>query len=105
MLITKERTYTWPMVTSVGAMLVGVVEASNEEWRTMENPVDSLVLSVVTFSSHPRRHLDPRPVVYPRECHVILNYICTADLFFNVDHNDEHRRTYPSCHASAVKAY
>lgn len=39
----RTWTYTWPIVTSAGRMLVGVVDASNEEWRAMMSPV------VVTF--------------------------------------------------------
>lgn len=31
----KKWTYTWPMVTSAGEMLVGVVDVSNGEWRAM----------------------------------------------------------------------
>lgn len=50
-------------------MLVGVVDVSGE-WRAMTSPVD---LSVVAFSCT-RDDIGPsRPVIYPRECHVILN--------------------------------
>lgn len=96
----RKWTYTWLMVTSAGDMVVGV-DATNEEWRAMASSKPGGPLGGgggVEVYAHDRH----RPVV-PHGCHVIFSD--TALQFaLDVDYNDEHRRTNPSCCASEAKA-